>query len=105
MITAIVKFKLPAGTTLARAAALYEASVPDYRGVPGLIRKYYLFGEDGSGGGAYLWESRAAADALYTEEWRTMLAKRLGATPKITFYETPVVVDNSADEVITAAAQ
>ncbi len=105
MITAIVQFKLPAGTSPAQAAELFNASAPNYRGVPGLIRKYYLLGDDGTGGGAYLWESRAAADALYTEEWRAMIAGRFGAEPRITFYETPVVVDNSADEVITAAAE
>ncbi len=105
MITAIVQFKLPAGTSPAQAAELFKASAPNYRGVPGLIRKYYLLGDDGTGGGAYLWESRAAADALYTEEWRAMIAERFGAEPKITFYETPVVVDNTADEVITAAAE
>jgi hypothetical protein len=58
MITAIVGFLLTPGTTLDEAKALFEGSAPRYRAAPGLVRKYYLFGEDGSGGGVYLWESR-----------------------------------------------
>jgi hypothetical protein len=53
MITAIVRFPLTPGTTL-DAKALFEGSAPRYRAAPGLVRKYYLFGEDGSGGGVYL---------------------------------------------------
>jgi hypothetical protein len=51
MITAIVGFLLTPGTTLDEAKALFEGSAPRYRAAPGLVRKYYLFGEDGSGGG------------------------------------------------------
>src|SRR4051794_39319076 len=62
MITAIVRFPLRPGTTLQDAKALFEASAPKYQGAAGLVRKYYLFGDDGTGGGAYLWESREAAE-------------------------------------------
>jgi hypothetical protein len=43
MITAIVRFKLPPTVDAARAAELFEGSAPKYRGLAGLIRKYYLF--------------------------------------------------------------
>ena len=58
MITAIVRFPFTPGTTLDDAKALFEGSAPRYRAAPGLVRKYYLSGEDGSVGGVYLWESR-----------------------------------------------
>ena len=60
MITAIVRFPLRPGTTLEDAKTLFEGSAPKYRVATGLVRKYYLFGEDGTGGGVYLWESRDA---------------------------------------------
>ena len=41
-ITAIVRFALPEGKTRESATAAFEASAPLYRGVQGLIRKYYL---------------------------------------------------------------
>jgi hypothetical protein len=95
MIIAVVRFKLPAGTSLADAKALYEGSAPKYRGLPGLVRKHYVFG-DGVGGGIYLWESREAAEKLYTAEWKQMLTERYGTAPEITWLENPVTVDNTA---------
>ena len=54
-------------------------------------------------GGVYLWENRAAADALYTAEWKSMIEDRFGVAPNITFYETPVIVDNTLDGTASAA--
>jgi len=103
MITAIVRFKLPEGTTRAEAAKLFEGSAERYRGLPGLVRKYYLFGEDGTAGGVYLWDSRAAAEAVYTAEWSAMIEDRYGMKPEVIYFETPVIVDNALDEVSVAA--
>jgi hypothetical protein len=104
MITAIVRFKLPEGTSLAAAKTMFEKSAPNYKNAPGLVRKYYLFGEDRTGGGVYLWESREAADRMYSEGWRKMIAERYGVAPDITYYETPVIVDNAARPASAAAA-
>ena len=104
MITAIVRFKLPEGTSLAAAKAMFEKSAPNYQNAPGLVRKYYLFGEDRTGGGVYLWESREAADRMYSEDWRKMIAERYGVAPDVTYYETPVIVDNAARPASAAAA-
>jgi hypothetical protein len=104
MITAIVRFKLPETVTADEASTLFQGSAPKYQGLGGLVRKYYLFDEKShTGGGVYLWESRAAADAVYTPEWRRMIAERYGAEPDILFFETPVVVDNETEEVLIAA--
>jgi hypothetical protein len=103
MITAIVRFKLKPGTTQAAATEMFRNSVPRYQGRAGLVRKYYLFG-DGYGGGVYLWKSRSDAEQLYTPEWRDAIAERYGAPPEITLYESPVIVDNSTQEVLVDAA-
>ena len=101
MIVAIVRFPLPAGMTAEQARASFEASAPSYQGLPGLQRKYYLRTEDGrEGGGVYLWESRAAADAVYDDAWRARLAERFGAEPRVEYLDCPVVVD---PEQITVA--
>ena len=94
MITAIVRFQLPKGTTLDDAKALFEKSVPNYKSAQGLVRKYYLFGEDRIGGGVYLWESREAADQQYSAAWKSMITEKFGTPPEITYFETPVIVDN-----------
>ena len=60
-----------------------------------MVRKYYLFGQGQVGGGVYLWESREAADKMYTNAWKKMITERYGAPPDVTYYETPVIVDNA----------
>ena len=96
-ITTVVQFRLPQPVSLEEAARRFESSAPTYRNLPGLIRKYYLRAEDGrTVGGAYLWESRAAAEAAYSTEWREHVAKLFGSAPEITWFDTPVIVDNAA---------
>jgi hypothetical protein len=102
MITAVVRFPLPQSVTRDDATALYEKSAPNYRGVPGLVRKYYLHGEDRTGGGVYLWNSREAAERFYSDAWRNAIAQRFGTRPKILFYDTPVIVDNAAATTVAA---
>lgn len=85
MITAILRFPLAKGTTLNDAKSMLEKSAPNYQAVPGLIRKYYLFGaQDRVGGGVYLWESRQAADRQFSTAWKSMIAERFGTAPEIT---------------------
>ncbi|MEL6372953.1 MAG: monooxygenase [Pseudomonadota bacterium] len=96
MITAIVSFPLTPGTTSSQARDLFEGSAPKYRDLAGLVRKYYLYDGDAmTGGGVYLWETRAAAEAVYTPAWKAMIEERYGAAPDIRFFESPVIVDNS----------
>jgi hypothetical protein len=95
-ITTVVQFRLPQAISLEEATRRFESSAPKYRNVPGLIRKYYLRAEDGrTAGGVYLWESRAAADAVYSTEWREYVTKAFGSAPEITWFDTPVIVDNA----------
>jgi heme-degrading monooxygenase HmoA len=99
MIVAIVRFPLPAGMTAEAARASFEASAPSYQGLPGLRRKYYLRATDGSeGGGVYLWDSKDAAEAVYTDAWRQRLADRFGSVPRVEYLDCPVVVD--PDQII-----
>jgi hypothetical protein len=106
MITAIVRFKLPATVDAAKAAELFQGSAPKYQGLKGLIRKYYLLDAEGrTGGGCYLWESREVAERVYTAEWRKMIAERYGSAPEISFFDTPVIVDNALGKTIMDAAE
>lgn len=96
MITAIVNFDLPADMTAQKAREMFEASAPRYETVPGLVRKYYLCDAAARvGGGVYLWTDRASADALYEGGWRETIKERFGSEPRISWFETPVIVDNA----------
>ena len=96
MITAIVNFKLPAPMTLAQTEGLFNGSAHKYKGLPGLERKYYLLSEDGSSaGGVYLWRTRQDAERLYSDEWRRFIRERYGCNPVVSYFESPVIVDNA----------
>ena len=54
MITVIVEFKLPQPMSVDQARETFLSTAPKYRGMAGLIRKYYFLSEDGGkAGGIY----------------------------------------------------
>lgn len=102
MITVIVEFNLPQPITNSQAKEIFLNTAPKYQGMPGLLRKYYFLAPDGAkAGGIYLWKSREDAGRVYTEDWKLFVRGKYGSDPKLTFLETPVVVDNVLDEIIS----
>ena len=102
MITAIVEFKLPQTMTVDEARTTFLSTAPKYLDLPGLIRKYYFLSEDGAtAGGIYLWRSRAHAEQVYTDEWKTFVRGKYGTDPCLTYLACPVLVDNVTHEVIS----
>lgn len=101
MITAIVQFKLPDSMTCEEAEMFFSHIAPMFHEIPGLLRKYFLLAEDGkTAGGVYLWKSRQDADRFYTVNFRHSIAERFGSEPRVTYFESPVVVDNLEGKVI-----
>lgn len=104
MITTIVLFRLPEPISVAHARELFNSTAPRYLGLQGLVRKHYILSDDGrKAGGVYLWASRADAQRLYTDEWRAFVRDKYGNEPELTYFETPVLVDNAAGEISSAA--
>ena len=78
MIVTIVTFHLPQRAALADITNTFQATAPKYQGIPGLLRKNYFMREDGPrAGGIYVWESRAYADRIYTDERRASGEKQI----------------------------
>jgi hypothetical protein len=101
MITTLVQIKLSEVLSLDKARDIFSSTAPKYIEVQGLIRKYYLLSEDGeTAGGVYLWESRKAADTLYTDEWKKFIQQKYGSKPSVTYFNSPVIVDNLLGEII-----
>ena len=104
MITAMATFKLPKPLTLDEAQKIFLSTAPKYQGVAGLLRKYYVLSQDGGTvGGIYLWNSKAEAEALYTESWRAFVREKYGTEPSVTYMDCPVVVDNVSHEILSGA--
>jgi len=104
MITTIVQYRLPPSIDQAACAEHFRRIAPGFRDVPGLIRKQFIYAEDGWAGGAYLWRSRADAEAFYSGPWLEGIRKRYGMDPEIRYFHTAAVTDNSVDPVLLPAA-
>jgi hypothetical protein len=101
MITALIQFRLPQPVTRSQAREIFLSTAPKYRETPGLIRKYYLLSLDGgTGGGVYLWQSREDAERLYSVDWKKFILEKYGSEPSVTYFESPVIVDNLTGEII-----
>src|SRR5437763_12279236 len=95
MIVAIVTFQMSKATTAGEMSAQFQAAVPMFQSVAGLLTKYFYVSEDGRrAGGIYVWASRADADRLYHGEWRAFVEKKFGSPPAIDFLSSPVMIDN-----------
>ena len=103
MITTLVQFKLPEPITPEKAKEVFLSTAPKYTNVSGLLRKQYLISEDGRiAGGVYLWNSRGEAELLFTNDWRKFVVEKYGSEPNISWFVTPVVVDNVSGKIITS---
>ncbi len=102
MITTLTTFALSTPITLEEARRIFLSTAPKYQSVPGLVRKTYILSQDGAtAGGVYLWNSRADAEALYTDAWRAFVRDKYGTKPTVTYFDSPVLVDNQSQQIIT----
>ncbi len=105
MITEIVMFRLPEGMSRDDALAKYRLSIPIWQGNPDLIRKAFLFdGASRQGGGVYLWKNIEAAKLAHGAAFQERIRSTYGGDPEIRYFETPILVDNSMQQVIDEAA-
>ena len=54
-------------------------------------------------GGIYLWNSRAEAEAVFTESWRAYVRGKYNSEPSVTYFDSPVTVDNVTHEILSDA--
>ena len=102
MFVSMVTFHLIQPWTVEQAAVVFQSTAPKYLQLPGLRRKHYFLSEQGDrAGGIYFWDSRAAAEACYSDAWKEMVTAKYGAPPEIRFYEVPVSVDNLSGRIET----
>lgn len=95
MITEVVTFPLPAGTSREELMDKYRQTVDRWRNNPDLIRKHYFYDPDGPrGGGVYVWKNREAVDKWHGREFRDLIRTHYGSEPESRCFDTMIVVDN-----------
>ena len=100
---AVVTYRLPDGTDREAALQMFRDSIPRYMATEGLLRKNVI-NQEGVGGGVYLWESREAAEAAYSDEWKAYMTEKYNHSPKLVFYEAPITMDRQYNTVYDESA-
>lgn len=102
MITTIVSFPLPPGLSIDTLKKDLVGVAPQFQAPPGLLRKYFLISEDGAAsGGVYLWKTSEQARDFSEGFLRSMIRENFHVDPSITYFDTPVIVDNITSEILT----
>jgi hypothetical protein len=103
MITEMVLWQMPEGTTREQAAAKYRQSVPIWQANPDLVHKAFVFDESTRrGGGVYLWKNIEAAKQAHGPAFQERIRSVYGGTPEFQYFEAPLVIDNVAKQVTGA---
>lgn len=99
MITAIVRYRLPASIDHDDCLAHFARIAPGFRSAKGLISKHFIWGEHGIAGGVYQWESLDEAKAFYSGPWRQGIVERYGMEPEIEYFSVFAVTNNAEGTV------
>ncbi len=94
MITELVFFDLPKGTTRTEALELYRKSAKSWLLNPDLVEKYYFFNDEScTGGGVYIWNSREDASRGHGEDYKSRVRSIYGSAPHIQILDALIHVD------------
>lgn len=105
MITEVVLWRLPEGMTRDEVTAKFRASVPAWRNRPSLVHKAFLYDEESRRvGGVYLWATIEAAREAHGPAFQERIRANFGAPPEFQYFDTPIVIDNQAKQVVDVAA-
>ena len=99
MIPVIVRFKISTDLNADIVRDKFLETAPMYTDVDGLIRKNYLLDiEKHTAGGVYTFETREQSDKWFDQERIDWITERY-SKPELTYYNTPVLVDNGQDKI------
>jgi len=94
-------YQTPPSLTKPAMDKLFSEVAGRYLGVPGLVRKYFGYSEDGTQViGVYLWKDKSSAVDFYTPEWLADVTKRWGATPVKAEWSVPVVAESALGKLV-----
>ncbi len=99
MITATVRYKLPAHIDYDACRAHFHQIAPGFQEVKGLISKHFIWSESGWAGGVYQWKTLEDAKRFYGGAWLDGIVERYGMRPEIEFYEVFALTDNGRGTV------
>ena len=94
MITAIVRYRLPAHIGKEDCREHFKKIAKGFGEANGLIRKQFVWSENGTAGGVYQWQTIEEAKAFYQGPWLAGILERYNMYPEIEYFTTFVIMDN-----------
>ncbi|WMT76463.1 hypothetical protein [Bradyrhizobium sp. Ash2021] len=94
MITAIVRYQLPASIGKEECRAHFLRIAINFGEVKGLIRKQFIWNESGTAGGVYQWETIDDARRFYQGPWLAGILSRYSNYPAIEYFTTFALTEN-----------
>lgn len=91
-VATLVEIPIPAGISRERLEAEYQAAIPVYQKVPGLLRKHFIVTDRKTFGGVYLWRDDASAKAWFTPAWHQRVKATYGQEARIEWFDTPILL-------------
>jgi hypothetical protein len=78
-------------------------AIPEYLALPGLLRKHFTIGSQPAVfGGIYLWRSRAAAEAWFTDEWHARVRARYGQAGRVSYFAASGLAEQHTPPAVSA---
>lgn len=91
-IGTVVSLPVPAGVGREKLVQEFQAAIPSYRQIPGLLIKAFTLSDDGRFGGVSLWQDAASAERWFNAGWQQRVRDRYGAEAQIEWFETPILL-------------
>lgn len=99
MIVAIVRYRLPSSISPEACRAHFKKIAADFGNVEGLIRKQFIWNENGTAGGVYQWRTIEDAKRFYMGPWLDGIVQRYSMYPDIEYFQTVAITDNPGGKV------
>ena len=90
-VSTLVTLPTPAGIGKAQLVQEFQAAIPTYRAVPGLLRKHFIITDDGRFGGIYLWKDQAAAEQWFNAGWKQRVRQTYGTDATLEWFDTAIL--------------
>jgi len=94
MITAIVRYELPSSIGKEECRRHFLKIAKGFGDAKGLVRKQFIWNENGIAGGVYLWRTIEEAKAFYQGPWLDGILSRYGMYPEIEYFTTFAMTEN-----------
>jgi Putative mono-oxygenase ydhR len=91
-VATFVTIPIPAGVTREKLVDEFNAAVPTYQRITGLLRKYFIVTPDGQFGGIYLWDSQANADQWFSPAWHQRVRDTYGKAAALEWFDAPILL-------------